>query len=257
MSVLDDARRVADDGPVCDPCLGRVFADRSYGLTNAERGRSLRVAAALDDDVEPETMDPADCWVCEGLSGEFDEWAERAAAAVETVEFETYQVGTRAPPLIEENERLLREGAGLAEDAGELFKSEFNREVGKRVGKLTGTVVDFERPDVQFLLDPERDAVEATINSAFVYGRYRKLERDIPQTKWPCRECDGSGRKGRRACDYCGGSGYLYDESVEQLTAPVALDVMDGTEALFHGAGREDVDALMLGTGRPFVIEVK
>lgn len=32
---------------------------------------------------------------------------------------------------------------------------------------------------------------------------------------------------------------------------------MDGTEATFHGAGREDVDALMLGTGRPFVIEVE
>jgi tRNA pseudouridine synthase 10 len=25
----------------------------------------------------------------------------------------------------------------------------------------------------------------------------------------------------------------------------------------FHGAGREDIDALMLGTGRPFVIEIK
>ena len=35
------------------------------------------------------------------------------------------------------------------------------------------------------------------------------------------------------------------------------MDVMDGTEATFHGAGREDVDALMLGTGRPFVIEVE
>jgi tRNA pseudouridine synthase 10 len=32
---------------------------------------------------------------------------------------------------------------------------------------------------------------------------------------------------------------------------------MDGEEALFHGAGREDVDALMVGTGRPFVIEIK
>jgi tRNA pseudouridine synthase 10 len=32
---------------------------------------------------------------------------------------------------------------------------------------------------------------------------------------------------------------------------------MDGEEAVFHGAGREDVDALMLGSGRPFVIEVK
>ncbi|WP_101294218.1 tRNA pseudouridine(54/55) synthase Pus10 [Halegenticoccus soli] len=257
MSVLEDARALADAGPVCDACLGRVFADRSYGLTNEERGRSLRIAAALDADEPFEPVDASECWVCEGETDRFDEWAERAAEAVGDVEFETYQVGTRAPPLIEENELLLREGAGLPEDAGEAFKSECNREVGKRIGRLTGTRVDFDRPDVQFVLDVDRGTVETTVNSAFVYGRYRKLERDIPQTEWPCRECDGSGRRGRTACDHCGGSGYLYEESVEGLTAPVVLDVMDGTEALFHGAGREDVDARMLGTGRPFVIEVK
>ena len=134
---------------------------------------------------------------------------------------------------------------------------EFNREVGKRVGRLIGADVDFERPDVQFVLDVDADRVETTINSAFVYGRYRKLERDIPQTEWPCRECDGSGRQGSQPCDHCGGSGYLYDRSVEGLIAPLVEDVMDGVDAVFHGAGREDVDARMLGTGRPFVVEVK
>jgi tRNA pseudouridine synthase 10 len=256
MSILDDARTLAESGPVCDACLGRVFADRSFGLTNAERGRSLRVAAALDDDEAFEPVATSDCWVCEGECARFDEWAERCAAAVEDVEFDTYQVGTRAPPLVEENERLLREGAGLDEDAGELFKSEFNREVGKRFGRLTDTDVDFGRPDVMFLLDVEAEAVETTVNSAFVYGRYRKLERDIPQTEWPCNACDGTGYVGSQPCEKCGGSGYMYEESVEGLTAPVVRDVMDGTSAKFHGAGREDVDARMLGTGRPFVVEV-
>ena len=256
MSILADARALDAQEPVCDACLGRVFADRSHGLTNDERGSSLRIAAALDDDEPYESVDTADCWVCEGLCDEFDEWAERCAAAVEDVEFDTYQVGTRTPPLVEENELLFREGAGLEEDSGELFKSEFNREVGKRVGRLTGTAVDFGRPDVQFTLDLEADRVEVDVHSAFVYGRYRKLERDIPQTEWPCNACDGSGYVGKQPCEKCDGTGYLYQDSVEGLTAPVVRDVMDGTDAKFHGAGREDVDARMLGTGRPFVIEV-
>ncbi|MFW5949384.1 MAG: tRNA pseudouridine(54/55) synthase Pus10 [Halolamina sp.] len=257
MSVLEDARAVIAVGGVCDACLGRVFADRSFGLTNRERGRALRTVVGLEDDEPPAYVDAADCWVCEGRCGEFDAWADRAAAAVDGVEFETYQVGTRPPALIEENERLLREDAGLDADAGEPFKSEFNREVGKRVGQLTDTEVDFERPDVQFLLDLADDEVDAQVNSAFVYGRYRKLERDIPQTKWPCSACNGSGRKGREPCEECDGSGYRYPESVEQLTAPVVEDVMDGIGSTFHGAGREDVDARMLGSGRPFVIEVE
>jgi tRNA pseudouridine synthase 10 len=256
MSLLDDARRLAATGPVCDACLGRVFADRSFGLTNAERGRALRVAAAVDDDEPFDPVDDADCWVCEGRCADVDDWAERAADAVADVGFDTYQVGTRTPPLIEENERLLRETIGADPDAGEAFNSAFNREVGKRVGRLTGTEVDFERPDVQFVLDVDAGRVETTINSAFVYGRYRKLERGVPQTEWPCRECDGSGRQGETPCDHCEGTGYLYDRSVEGLVAPIVEDVMDGVGATFHGAGREDVDARMLGTGRPFVVEV-
>ncbi|MFH5799998.1 tRNA pseudouridine(54/55) synthase Pus10 [Haladaptatus sp. CMAA 1911] len=261
MDVLSAARRVIAEDPVCDACLGRQFADRSFGLTNDERGHSLRVAVALEDDEDFEESD-GECWVCEGLTDEYDDYAERVAKALSDIGFETYQVGTRAPPLVEENERLLRELADLPEDAGELFKSEFNREVGKRVGRLTDTEVDFERPDVLALLNLERGDVDVQVNPAFVFGRYRKLERDIPQTKWPCRECGGSGKQlaeggGEEPCDYCGGSGFLYDESVEQLTTPPVLDAMDGEEAIFHGAGREDVDALMLGTGRPFAIEVK
>jgi tRNA pseudouridine synthase 10 len=259
MSILAESRAVIEAGPVCDSCVGRVFADRSFGLSNVDRGRSLRISVALEDDEPYESVDPVDCWVCEGECGRFDEWAERAVDAVgdPKPEFSTYQVGTKTPPLIEENDELLRMDAGLDADRGELFKSNFNREVGKRIGQLTGTEVDFGRPDVQFTLDIENDRVETKINSAFIYGRYRKLERDIPQTEWPCRECHGSGRQGKRPCEHCDGEGYLYPESVEQLSAPIVMDVMDGTEATFHGAGREDVDARMLGTGRPFVIEVE
>jgi tRNA pseudouridine synthase 10 len=257
MRLLDDVRGLVATGPVCDACLGRVFADRSFGLTNAERGRSLRVTAALDDDDPFEPVDVSDCWVCEGRCGEFGEWAERAADSVDGVGFDSYQVGTRTPALIEENERLLREEVGRGPEAGEPFKAEFNREVGKRIGRRTGADVNFERPDVQFVCDLDADRVEATINSAFVYGRYRKLERDIPQTEWPCRECDGSGRQGSEPCGGCDGTGYRYDRSVEGFVAPIVEDVMDGVDAVFHGAGREDVDARMLGTGRPFVVEVK
>ena len=254
MSILEDARAALATGPLCDSCLGRLFADRSFGLANAERGHALRVTLALADDDPFEESE--DCWVCEGESGRFDWWAEQAASAVRGYEFDTYQVGTKVPPLLEENDDLLREDVDLDADAGEALKTELNREVGKRIGDLTGAEVDFGRPEVQFTLDLSTDEIDVQVNSAFVYGRYRKLERDIPQTKWPCNDCNGTGLWQGEPCDGCGGSGYRYDESVEQLSAPVVCEAMDGEEAVFHGAGREDVDARMLDSGRPFVIEV-
>jgi tRNA pseudouridine synthase 10 len=257
-SVVARARALLATGPLCDHCLGRPFAERSFGLGNDERGRGLRTAVALADDDDFEPADPDDCWVCEGVFTRLDEFTQRAVEAVEEFAFDTYQVGTRVPGLLAENDRLLRGDAGLDPDAGEPLRKELNRELGKRVGAATDTEVDFDRPDVQFLLEltDGEPRVEATVNSAFVYGRYRKLEREIPQTEWPCSDCNGSGRDGGTACAVCDGTGYRYPESVEQLTAPVVEDVMDGVDAAFHGAGREDVDARMLGTGRPFVIEV-
>lgn len=260
--IVDAARAALGTGSLCDPCLGRLVADRSFGLTNRQRGNALRIAVALADDDPFEEGAGSDCWVCEGECSRYDTWAERATEALGEVDFATYQVGTRAPPLIEENDALLRMEAGLPEDAGEPFKSACNREVGKRLGTRTDTEVDFERPDVLCLLGIERETVEVQVNPAFVYGRYRKLERDVPQTEWPCSACGTTGKElapdgGEQPCSECGGSGYRYDDSVEGLSVPLAREAMNGSEGVFHGAGREDVDAKMLGTGRPFVIEVK
>lgn len=261
MDLIAATRAALKSGPVCDACLGRLVADRSFGLTNAERGKALRVTAALQQDEDYERPDPDACWVCEGQCNRYDTWAEQIAEATQSYEFATYQVGTRMPPLIEENDRLLRVEAGLPEDAGESFKSAFNREVGKRVGSMTDSTVDFGRPDILAVINLERGDIDLQVNPAFVYGRYRKCSRGIPQTEWPCRECGGSGKQfgddGEEPCEHCDGAGYLYSTSVEEEITPHIKNAMDGDEAVFHGAGREDVDALMLGTGRPFVVEIK
>jgi tRNA pseudouridine synthase 10 len=49
----------------------------------------------------------------------------------------------------------------------------------------------------------------------------------------------------------------MYPESVEEIVVTPTLEKTSGETALFHAAGREDIDAKMLGRGRPFVVEVK
>jgi tRNA pseudouridine synthase 10 len=258
MDLLDVTRAALDTGPLCNSCLGRLVADRSFGLTNEERGRSLRITLSLADDEPHEShADEEVCWVCEGESSRVDDFTERALALLDGYEFATYQVGTRVPPLLEENDHLLRDDVGLSQDAGEPLKRELNREVGKRIGEVTDTAVDLDRPDVLMLIDLATDEIERQVNSAFIYGRYRKLERDIPQTRWPCSDCGTTGMRRGAPCEACEGTGYRYGTSVEQETAPIAREAMDGSEGVFHGAGREDVDARMIGGGRPFVIEIK
>lgn len=97
------------------------------------------------------------------------------------MEVKAYQVSTRAPSLVKENGLLLREDTELPGDTGELLKSEFNREVGKYMDRLTGTEMGFTRLGVRFLLDIEIGTVEAQLSSAFACGHYQKSVRDIPQ----------------------------------------------------------------------------
>ncbi len=48
----------------------------------------------------------------------------------------------------------------------------------------------------------------------------------------------------------------MYPDSVEALVSKPVLEAAEGTESAFHASGREDIDARMLGSGRPFVVEV-
>lgn len=89
----------------------------------------------------------------------------------------------------------------------------------------------------------------------FVEGRYRKLSRELPQTVFFCPECKGHPRR-RRKCERCEGFGKLTRESVQELIAWVAGKAFGTRKNKFHGAGREDVDVRMLGSGRPFVLEL-
>ncbi|PKL70181.1 MAG: tRNA pseudouridine(54/55) synthase Pus10 [Methanomicrobiales archaeon HGW-Methanomicrobiales-1] len=247
MDVNEQVDKILEYGDCCDHCLGRFFGKRSHGLSNDERGRSLRIAKAIVANV-PYKKFSATCWVCGNFFDSVPLWADRVIAAVAGLEYDNFLVGCRVPPLIAENEEMVWSDLSLTEP--EPFKSEVNREVGKAVSARTGKVVDFKNPQIVVILDPATGNTEVLINSVFFYGRYQKFERGIPQTHWDCRACRGKG------CEKCNFTGAQYLDSVEELIGRPVIAAFDGTNAVLHGAGREDIDARMVGTGRPFILEV-
>jgi len=246
--LLGTARGILAAGPICDHCLGRAFARLGHGLSNAQRGRALRVATVmLGGDVPRES---GRCWICDELFDRVETWAQRALRAVEGIEFDSYLFGVRLPVRVRQMERFFDERFPTGQ--AEPLKHAFNRETGKVFERLAGHgTVDLTHPHLKFLLDIEAGTVDCHVLSLFVYGRYRKLVRGIPQTRWPCGRCGG------RGCAACGFTGKQYPESVEELIAAPFLPAAGSAQAHLHGAGREDIDARMLGPGRPFVLEVE
>ena len=283
MDVLEKAFEILSKYPLCDHCLGRQFALLGYSMENNVRGQALKVSLTLQaNDLSaeknaegikrlkvlasngfsreaqetlkhlkkrlPKKDDAIKCSLCDGKFEIVDSLTQKALAAIADYEFTTFLVGIELPIKVEEREDEFKAAVNVG--YGESMKHEFGRLLGKAVAKRTGKEADYLKPDLVVVFNPFLEKVRLQVNPLFVSGRYRKLVRTIPQSKWFCSDCRG------RGCEKCGGTGKLYPESVEELSSKALLEATQGAEAFLHASGREDIDARMLGSGRPFVIEV-
>ena len=283
MDVLEKALELLSKYPLCDHCLGRQFALLGYSMENNVRGQALKISLTLQaNDLSseknpegikrlkilstngfsreaqetlkhlnkriPKSETENECVLCENKFELVDSLAQKALGIIEGYEFTTFLVGIELPTKVEEREDEFKAAVNIG--YGESIKHEFGRLLGKALAKRTGKEADYLKPDLVVVFNPFIDKVRIQVNPLFVAGRYRKLLRTIPQSKWYCSDCRG------RGCEKCGGTGKLYPESVEELSSKQLLQAAQGEEAFLHASGREDIDARMLGRGRPFVIEV-
>ncbi len=247
--IVDRADKALRFQYLCDHCLGRLSAHVETGTTDLERGKNVREAVAGERAARNEAMsEPSFCWLCEDMFQDVERFAQEAIDTLATIDYDTFLIGTKVDPAVQDREERL--WAEVSGEKAEPIKAELNREIGKIVEQRTAKEVSFTAPDVVAIIDTRFGHVELDIAPIFIYGRYRKHSREIPQTRWPCRVCQGKG------CKRCGGTGKMYQNSVQEIIGDVVLNEAGGKDHFFHGMGREDIDARMLGTGRPFVLEI-
>jgi len=268
---------------LCDTCLGRQFALLGHGVDNDERGRMLKLGLllhaselcyhkkhegfeilkilaqnALLKEAEM-TLDyfgkhfskqgpQKNCFLCADRFKLVEGFTEKLTSALAEYEYSTFLVGIELPVNVEEREDEFK--AEFKVVYGESIRHEFGRLFGKFLSDATHKTVDFKKPDLTIILNPFEETIRVQSNPLFIAGRYRKLVRNIPQSTWFCSNCQGKG------CDKCAGTGKMYPESVEELISKPILAAAVGEKTAFHASGREDIDARMLGKGRPFVVEV-
>ncbi len=281
MEILEKALRMLEKYPLCDSCLGRQFAFLGYGLSNEERGRSLKllltmeahrlilekksegfhilkvlaenggfsIAARILKKAGRTIGEEKECYLCKGIFKSLQELTDEVIRKLQNYEYNTFLVGVELPTDIEEREDEFKAEFGVS--YSENMRNEFSREIGKKIVEATGKTVNHKKPEIVVLLNPFTKHIRFQANPLYIAGRYRKLVRGIPQAKWICTKCMG------RGCEKCGWTGKIYPESVEELITKPILEETKGESASFHCAGREDVDARMLGDGRPFVVEIK
>ncbi|UCC33468.1 MAG: tRNA pseudouridine(54/55) synthase Pus10 [Candidatus Bathyarchaeota archaeon] len=281
MEILEKARSMLGKYPICDHCLGRQFALLGYGLDDKKRGdvmktlltmeaNKLALVGEKDGSLLLETLatngsfDMAAkvlakmgrmvgkkrrCHLCEGRFDQLPALVSRSVEKLEDYDYATFLVGINLPNRVEEKEDEFKSEFEVEHSEG--MRNGFSREIGKEISRITEKMVEYKTPDMVVIVIPFSDEVALQANPLYVAGRYRKLVRGIPQSRWFCPKCRSKG------CVECNWTGKMYPESVEELISAPLLEETGGEETTLHAAGREDVDARMLGRGRPFVIEIK
>lgn len=229
------------NGKICKHCLGRMLSKTIEGDDNVDRAEKLNLNLNFDE-----------CIICDNVFDKInDDLFQKIYDKIDFLEiqFDSFVVGSRIDKKIQLKDEEFIEKLNLDVEG---IKKEINRIIGKKLENSLNKEVNFEKQDVIFNVDLRKESkVRIQINPIFIEGKYNKLIRGIPQTKWPCSKCKGKG------CKECGFTGKQYPCSVEELISEHILKASKGYQAKFHGAGREDIDVLMLGSGRPFVLEIK
>jgi tRNA pseudouridine synthase 10 len=282
MEILEKAALILDKYPLCSTCLGRQFSLLGHGFSNKERGDAIRVLITLEasrllyldeprgrelrDLVTRNTFsqrslkpvmkgigsetDPKEekCYLCMNVFPALNTLVNTIVMQISQYEFAHFLVGIKLDASVVEREDELR--AEFQIHWGESIRNNLSREIGKQIALITGKEASFTRPDILITVDPFINKFRITAHSLLIAGRYRKLHRGIPQAKWICSKCQGTG------CETCQGLGKFYPDSIEEFIARPLLVATNGSDVKIHAAGREDIDVRVLGSGRPFIIEV-
>ncbi|MDP3624352.1 MAG: tRNA pseudouridine(54/55) synthase Pus10 [Methanobacteriaceae archaeon] len=249
--IKEKAQKIKEktEGDICNHCLGRKFSNDLEGPGNPLRGMKVREIMSQEGE-EFNSINP--CVICGDLFQKLEIAADEVENKIKSLDLEyfSFLVGSKVDSELIKKDEELNNCLNLDVES---IKREINRELGKILEERLNTEVDFDNPQIVINADFRQEAlkIRIQINPLFLEGRYRKLIRGIPQTKWPCRKCRGKG------CEGCNFTGKMYLETVEELISEPAHKMSHSKESKFHGAGREDIDVRMLGTGRPFVLEIK
>ncbi|MEM2952919.1 MAG: tRNA pseudouridine(54/55) synthase Pus10 [Candidatus Bathyarchaeia archaeon] len=283
MNILRKALEMLEKYPLCDHCLGRQFALLGRDMENEERGKAIKAILAMEAQslIHSKKKEgirilkvlatngfyksaeeilrgmkkhvlrknlPKTCFLCENKFALVDELAKKALEKLKEYEYQNFLVGVELPVDVEEREDELK--AKFEVEYGENLRTEIGKLLGKKISLYSGKTVEYGKPEVVIIIKPMTEEIRVQINPLYIAGRYKKLVRGIPQSKWFCSNCRG------RGCEKCNWTGKMYPESVEEIISEPFLKAAEGVKTFFHASGREDINARMLGKGRPFVIEI-
>ncbi|MEM2137759.1 MAG: tRNA pseudouridine(54/55) synthase Pus10 [Candidatus Anstonellaceae archaeon] len=225
---------------LCEHCFRRIAI-----------GKRIKLVALASEEKS--------CFVCQGMLSSLQNLVQQALAAAQNLEWQTFSVSSSFPKSVFVREQRIADY--LPPENFSSIKNSANAQLISQLSALSGKKNSQRFADIVFEIDFANGKANARALPIYIFGHYLKLSREVCQSRWHCPNCGGTGllrlpKSSGKDCGECKGSGMNYP-SVEDELGKVLTPAFGASGCSLHASGREDVDVRALGTGRPFVLELK
>ena len=198
--------------------------------------------------VKPTKFSTSKCYICKDIFETLDLMLFDIYEKINTFDFKTFNLGLSLKNSYLERDDFLKSKFKIK--GIENIKFSISNELAKKISKKTKSRKNIEEPDIFLQINLKDDSCVVRSKPIFVYGRYNKKIRNMPQKLKSCKSCNGSG------CHNCNFTGLENIESVEGKISYLLKKKFDANRVQINWIGGEDQSSLVIGNGRPFFAKI-
>jgi len=198
--------------------------------------------------VKPHKSLKSKCYICKDIFDTLDSVLFTISEKINTFDFKTFNLGLTLKNSYLERDDYIKSKYKIK--GIENIKFSISNELTKKITKKTKSRKKLEDPDIFLQVNFKDDSCTIRSKPIFVYGRYNKRIRKIPQKLKSCKSCNGFG------CHNCNFTGLENIESVESKISYFLKKKFDANRVQINWIGGEDQSSLVLGNGRPFFAKI-
>ena len=225
---------------ICNYCLGRLISKKLCLKPSKNLGKKFNIKST-DSDLKK-------CFICKNIFEKLDQVVAQMIQNSSSYEFQNFLVGSIIKPSISDNDDIIKSKFKIKGILN--VKTHINQEISKKFKRQTKSKLDVLNPTITFKINFKDESCQVYSKSLFVYGRYTKKQRNMPQKQTTCKNCQGKG------CMICNFHGLENFNSVEGQIAKFLYKKFKSKQVKVNWIGGEDKSSLILGNGRPFFVKI-
>ena len=239
-SQFDTVSKILKNYDLCEYCTGRIISKIVGKPPSKFLGKKYLKKLGKSDHKT--------CYICKNIFDSLELVLSNIFEKSSHFDFKTFHLGITLKPSFLERDDYLKSKFKIK--GIENVKFAIAKELAKKISRRTNSKRITDDPDLFIQANFKDESCILRAKPMFVYGRYNKKIRKLPQKQGLCRSCNGVG------CHNCDFKGIENLQSIEGKISNLFIKKFDCNQVKINWIGGEDQSSLVLGKGRPFFAKI-